>query len=90
MFYEGIYPCRLGRRRAAYAEPAIRLLDCGRCVIVKLPISWLFRVASPEIDVGLIPDFEVPVCDLVDAISLDQMPSKSRNELVPFVPILWR
>ena len=71
MFYEGIYPCRLCGRRTSDAKAGVHLLNGAGSVIVKLPVGCLFRLACPEINVGFIPDFEVPAGNLIDAISLD-------------------
>src|SRR5215472_3841575 len=86
MFDECIHPRRLCGCRTSHAKPSIYFFDRVGSVIVKLPISILFRLTRPEIDVGLIPDFEIPFGNFIGAISLNQMPGKSRNKLVPFVP----
>src|SRR5215469_6969735 len=90
MFDECIHPRCLCGCRTSHAKPSIYFFDRVGSVIVKLPISILFRLTRPEIDVGLIPDFEIPFGNFSGAISLNQVPGKSRDKLVPFVPTFWR
>ncbi len=71
MFYENIHPCSLGGCGTSHAKPGIHLLNGASSVIIKLPVGCLFRLACPEINVGFIPDFEIPSCNLIDAVSLD-------------------
>jgi hypothetical protein len=68
---ENINPCGLSGCGTSHAKPGIALLDGAGRVIVKLPVSYLFWVARPKIEIGLIPNFEVPACDFVDAIAVD-------------------
>src|SRR6266702_1352801 len=68
-----------GRLRSGWAPDLQALRDpfdraCG--VIVKFEICWLLRVALPEVNVGLVPYFELPCSDFIDAVTLDQVPGQ--------------
>jgi len=59
-------------------------------MIVEFPISDLFGVAAPEIEIRLVPDFKIPAADLVDAVTGNEMPREFDDEPVPFAPIFGR
>ena len=42
----------------------------ARGVVVELEVGGLFRGAHPEVDVGLVPDFELPGGDFIEAVAL--------------------
>jgi hypothetical protein len=44
------------------------------------PFAW---DAAPKIDVRLIPDFEVPLRNLVDAVTFDQVLGEMRHQSIP-------
>jgi len=52
-------------------------------VVIELKVGGLFGIADPEVDVGLVPDFELPGGDFVEAVSLDQVLSEGGNHRVP-------
>ena len=84
------HPRRLRRRRAAHANPLIHRLQRARRVVVELEVGLLRGPARPEIDVRLVPDFEIPLRNFVDAVALDQMLRKGRNQRVPLRVVLGR
>src|ERR1700730_953394 len=59
-------------------------------MIVQIEIRHIFWIPHPEIKVRFIPYFEIPLCYLILAITLHQMPRKSLNQLLPFAPIFRR
>ena len=58
---EGIGPGGLRRCRTAHAKSRVHPLHRRYRMIVKFPVSRLFWLADPEIDIGFVPDFEVPL-----------------------------
>ena len=52
---------------------AVHRLQRAGGVVIELKVGFLRRAPGPEIDVRLIPDFEVPTGDLVDAVAIDQV-----------------
>ncbi len=84
---EGIRPCRLRSRGPSYAQARAYLLKSKRSVIVKLPVGRLFRIARPEINIRLVPDFKIPLRNLVDAVPIHQMLCELGDEIVPLVPV---
>ena len=83
-------PGRLRRRRPADTQPSIDGLDRPRGGFIKLKIRVLGRLARPEVDVGLVPDLEVPLPDLIDAVTLDEMPRERADQLCPLLVRLRR
>ena len=71
------------RRRAADAETRVDGFQRASGVIVEFELSGLLGVAGPEVDVGLVPDFEIPLRDFVDAVAVDQKLREVVNEEVP-------
>ncbi len=59
-------------------------------MVVELEVGLLRGAASPEIDVGLVPDFEVPLRDFIDAVALDEVLGKGGDEAVPLRVVLGR
>src|SRR6266478_603634 len=90
MRQEAVHPGSLRRGGAAHAEARAHALDGARGAVVKLVVGGFFRIASPEVNVGLIPHFEIPLRDFLDAVARDKMPRKVLNELLPFVPVFRR
>src|SRR5215468_5121823 len=76
-------PGRLRGRRSADAQPCIDRLETAGRVLVERKVGRLLRLASPEIEVGLVPHLEIPLADLIDPITLDQMARERRIERVP-------
>src|SRR4249920_614185 len=79
-----------GSIRAADTKRGVDALDGRRRFVVKPEVSRLLRLAHPEVDVRLVPHFEVPARDLRLAVAIDQMLRKATDQLPPFLPIAWR
>src|SRR5579872_6306223 len=90
MFDKGVYPCSLCAGWSSHTKPLVYALNCSRRVIVKLPVGCLLGLAAPKIQIRFVPNFEVPLCNFIDAITVDQMFRKRGDEVVPLVPILGR
>ena len=84
-----IDPRRLRRRRTAHAQPRTHCLYRARRVIVELEVGRLRRTPGPEVDVRLVPHFEIPLRDFVDAIMLDQVPGKGVDQRAPLGRSPW-
>ena len=87
---EGVDPLGGGGGGAADAEARVDGLEVACGVVVELEVAALVRDASPEVDVGLVPDFEVPLRDLVDAVALDEVAGEGGDEAVPLLVGLGR
>ena len=87
---KAIGPGGLRGRRSAYAESGVDCLDRARRVVVELEVGGLLGIAAPEIDVGLVPDFEVPLRDFVDTVAFDEMLRELRDQVVPLRVVLGR
>ena len=68
---------------AADAQAWIDGFERAGGVLVELEVRTVARDASPEVDVGLVPDFEVPLRDFVDAVAIDEVVSEGGDEGVP-------
>ena len=70
-----------GLRGGGSADAQLRAdsLDALGGVIVELEVGGLFGLAGPEVDVGLVPDFEVPLRHFVDAVAVDQVLGELRR-----------
>ena len=90
MRQETVHPGRLRGGGPAHAQPGTHALDGAGGAVVELVVGGLFRIAGPEIDVGLVPDLEVPLRDFVDAVAFDEMPRECFDELLPLVPVFRR
>src|ERR1700690_2861669 len=91
MFDKGVRPCSLCRGRTSHSKLWIHFLDGDGSVVVKLPIACLPGHPGPKIQIGFVPYLEVPLCNFIDAIAIDEVPGKYRHEAVPLTPILrWR
>src|SRR5260221_183229 len=55
--------------------------------IVELVIGGFLRITGPEVDVGLVPNFEIPRGYLVLAVTFDKMTREIFDELLPLIPI---
>src|SRR5258706_15591137 len=90
MANQGVNPSRLRGGGSAHSQPWIYSLNrkCG--VVIQFPISILFWLSRPEINVGLVPYFEIPLRNFIDAIAIYQMAGKCRDQIVPAVPVLGR
>src|ERR1700757_368461 len=59
-------------------------------MVVELEVGLLCGTASPEVDVGLVPDLEVPLRDFIDAVTVDKMLREGGDKRVPLGVILRR
>jgi hypothetical protein len=64
---------RRRRWRAADAQAGADVLQVIGGVGVEVEVGLHARDAVPEVDVGLVPDFEVPGGDLIDAVAIDEV-----------------
>src|SRR5450755_3020447 len=83
MLNEAINPGRLRGGGSAYAQTLIDRLQSGGRHIVQVVVGFLFRLSRPEIDVWFVPNLEVPIRHLLDAVPLYQVAREKENELVP-------
>src|ERR1700731_797089 len=90
MFDKGIDPRGLRRGRTADPQTGIHALDGSGSMVIEFPVRGLPGIPCPEIQIGFVPDLEVPLCDFIDTVAIDQMLSKYGNEVAPFIPVLWR
>ena len=75
---ETVDPSGLRRRWPADAQPRAHGLQGARSGVVERVIGLLLRVTRPEIEVGLVPNFEIPLRDFVDAVAIDQVLGEMR------------
>ena len=85
-----VHPCCLRRRRAAHPQPWIHCLHGASRMVVEFKISRLCGPASPEINVRLVPHFEVPGRYFVDAVAINQVLRKRLHQCAPLVVICRR
>src|SRR5262249_39539373 len=78
---ESVSPRSLGGRMSANADLWAGSLESARSVLVELPVGVLPRIAAPEIEIGLVPDFEIPLAHFLDAISAHEMFGQSRHQV---------
>jgi hypothetical protein len=83
-------PCRLRGRWPTDAQARAHGFDVTRGVVIQLEVRFLLRDSRPEVEVGLVPDFEVPVGDLVYAVALDQVLSELSDQVIPLGVVLGR
>src|SRR5580700_6480953 len=53
-------------------------------------IGLLLRITGPEVDIGFVPDLEIPLRYLVDAVAFNYMARKCLDQLAPFLIVVWR
>src|SRR6185369_7292628 len=87
---KAIGPGRLRGCRTSDTQPWADALDRLRGLIVKLVIGFFLWIADPEIEVGLIPHFEIPLRDFFKAVALHQMAREGFDHLAPAIPNLRR
>ena len=80
---EAIDPCSLSCGWAADAQARADALQRLRGFIIELVVRRFVRLASPKIEIRLVPDFEVPVRDFVDAVARDEMLGELADQIVP-------
>ena len=73
-------------RGAAHAQTRADLLQRARRVVIELEVGLLARDTIPEIDIRLIPNFEIPLRDFLDAVAIDQVLGKVRSSAHPTAP----
>ncbi len=86
---ERLDPFGGGSRGAADSQCCIDALD-GSCRLGIQAHVLLLRTAPEDHEVGLVPDLEAPRSDLVDAVSVDEVPGECGDEVVPLAPLPWR
>ena len=90
MLDEAIGPSGLGGGGAADAQARADVFQGAGGGIVKLEVGWFFRSASPEIDVRLVPYFEIPLRNFVEAVAVHQMLCELADEFGPLFVALGR
>ena len=80
---EGRDPCGLRGRGASDLETRGDGLEIARGVVIELKVGLLFWIATPEVEVGFVPDFELPGGDFVDAVACDEVGGESLDHGVP-------
>ncbi len=75
---ERVNPCGLRGCRAADPQLLIYFFHCERRMVVEIPISFLLRIARPKINIGFVPDFEIPLRDFIEAIAIYEVMDKMR------------
>src|SRR6185437_5478716 len=73
---------------ASYSEAWADGLQVARGVGVEVEVRFLAGNAAPEVDVGFVPDFEVPLGDFLDAVAVDEMLRESLHQLIPLLHAL--
>src|SRR5580698_9049023 len=73
IFQKVVYPFSCGGGGSTYAETRAYRLQIARGVSVEVKIALFARDAVPEVDVGLIPDLEVPLRNFIDTVPIDQV-----------------
>src|SRR5260370_2600957 len=74
----------------AHSQPLIYFLNRNRGVVIQFPVSILFWLSCPKINIGLIPYFEIPLRNFIDAVAIHQMVGKCVDQIIPAVPVRWR
>ncbi len=87
---EAVDPGRLGSGRATDAEARAYALDGARSAVIEFVVGCFLRIASPKINVGFVPDFEIPLRNFVEAVAFNEMAGEILDELLPLVPVFGR
>src|SRR5580700_6660272 len=61
---------------------------CGD--IVEMKVRFVSRIADPEIEIRLVPDFEIPLRNFLNSVAIDEMFGEGFDHRAPFVPIFRR
>src|SRR5688572_8245044 len=89
MVQEIVDPASGGGRRSPDEQAFVDGLHGPRGRVVEVEVVAL--AAGPEdLDIGLVPDLEAPADDLIEAVSLDEMPNQRLDELLPSSQVPWR
>ena len=83
-------PGSLGRRRTAHAQARADRLNVARGVVVEFEVRLLARRAGPEIEIRLVPHFEVPGRNFLQAVAIDQVLHELGDHVVPLGIVLGR
>ena len=70
---EGANPRRLRGRGATDPQSRTDRFDGERGVVVQIPVAGLLGLSGPKIEVRLVPHFEIPLRNLINAVAVDQM-----------------
>src|SRR5215471_16512468 len=90
MSYEAIHPCRLSGGRPANSQSLAYAFYGGGGFVIKLIVRFLFGFAGPEIDVGFVPDLEIPPRDFVYSVSIHDVFGELVDKFSPSIPVFWR
>ena len=59
-------------------------------MVVKLPVeAEIVRIAAPKIQIGFIPDLEIPLANFVNSVAFDQVFGELRDQRIPPIPVFW-
>src|ERR1700729_3334343 len=83
MFQKVIDPGCSSSGRPSNTQSGIDALQSAGCVIVEFKVRSLPRYAAPEIDVRLVPDFEVPGCNLIDTVTVNKVLCEVGDQSIP-------
>ena len=90
VFEEIVHPVGGGGCGAADAQSRTHCFQSACGVVVQVEVAGLSGDAVPEIDVGFVPDFEVPLRYFVDSIAIYEVLGEVRHQIVPAFHALWR
>src|SRR5260370_40620611 len=91
MFQEIANPRRRGSSGAANAQPRTNILEIECRVIVEFEVAFLSRDAAPKINIRFVPNFEVPLRNFIDAVSIDKMLREMSHQAIPLLHAFgWR
>src|SRR5271166_3597015 len=91
MLNETIDPSSLRGGRSPHPEARADLLEGSCRDVIKSVIGFLLRLPSPKIEVGFVPNLEVPIGHILYAISLYEVLGEPKNQLIPLMRIArWR
>src|SRR5271155_3687348 len=83
IFQEIANPCSRSRSGAANTQPRADTLQIVCRVIIQFKVAFLSRNATPEINIWFVPNFEVPLRNLIDTISIDKMLREMSHQAIP-------
>src|SRR6516165_8251480 len=87
MLDEAICPSRLCRCGSPDAEARTYIFQRTCRDIIESVVGFFSGFASPKIEIGLIPNLEIPAGYLVDPVSFDKVMGEFSNELVPLARV---
>src|SRR5665213_396720 len=83
-------PCGLRGGRTPNPQTPVCALDGPGRTIIELKVGGLLWLSSPKIDVRLVPNLEIPLRHLIDAIAIHQMLCEVVNQFLPLRIVFWR